>query len=211
MLLGNYSVFNKMPLRFRAGRNVTAEAFATAPSNYQRPGWSCMAWQDGDSAARPEIGFPSGYYDRGWKLPLGLSSSSIKIQYLSGISAKMTLTAISTCAILFPGYIVGSSEIIFSSESSPIALSWISGTTAEAGLTVPGIVNAVWGATAADYVVTGSMGKKLNDAGGSTSPTDIANAVWEKPKSELTGAGTVGKEVVDISKKVDDAQVLSLL
>lgn len=40
------------------------------------------------------------------------------------------------------------------------------------------LANAVWQADAANYVATGSMGKKLNDAGGGSSPADIAAEVW---------------------------------
>jgi hypothetical protein len=49
-----------------------------------------MVWQDGTSIALPEIGYPSGYYGRGFKLPLGKSSSTTKLQFLSGISAVVT-------------------------------------------------------------------------------------------------------------------------
>jgi len=40
------------------------------------------------------------------------------------------------------------------------------------------IAAAVWEALAADFNTAGTMGEKLNSAGGGSSPTDIADAVW---------------------------------
>jgi hypothetical protein len=103
MLLGIYSPFNRLPLRARTGTSTAGASFAFSPGNYDCPGWSHMIWQDKASAASPEIGYPSGYYGRGFKLPLGLSSSSTKLQFLSGMSSLISLAATGTGIRAKPG------------------------------------------------------------------------------------------------------------
>jgi hypothetical protein len=103
MLLGNYSPFNRLPLRARTGTTTAGASFAFSPGNYACPGWSHMIWQDGSNAALPEIGYPSGYYDRAFKMPLGLSSTSTKTQYISGMSALITINGGATGIRAVPG------------------------------------------------------------------------------------------------------------
>ena len=139
MLLGNYSAFNRGPLRFRAGTTTAGASFAFTYGNYNPPGWSHMIWQDGDSAAKPHIGYPSGYYGRGWKMPLGLSSTATKLQFLSGISALisfggsatgiwaklgsgsalLTIIAGGSGGLIVPGE--GSADIVFSAQADILA------------------------------------------------------------------------------------------
>lgn len=103
MLKGNYSPFNRLPISFRTGTTAAGASFAFSPGNYQLSGWSHMIWQDGASAGLPEIGYPSGYYGRGFKLPLGLSSSTTKLQFLSGMSALVSLGGTATGIRAYPG------------------------------------------------------------------------------------------------------------
>lgn len=54
---------------------------------------------------------------------------------------------------------------------------------------------AVWNAVAAALNEPGTMGEKMNSAGGGSSPTDIANAVWEEPSADHEDPDTMGGEI----------------
>jgi hypothetical protein len=96
-------------------------------------------------------------------------------------SASLTISAdVITHAA---GWLVGNGLLEVTGAIIPYAIGWMVGTTEEQGLSVPGIVNAVWGALAESYTQENTMGKKLNDAGGANSPEDIADAVWTYERS----------------------------
>ena len=78
------------------------------------------------------------------------------------------------------GWLAGNGPITIDATLQPYAIGWLEGTTAEAGLTPVGIANAVWSAIAASFNDAGTMGEKMNSAGGGSSPTDIADAVWDE-------------------------------
>ena len=78
------------------------------------------------------------------------------------------------------GWTDGAATITISAGADSRGIGWMEGTTAEAGLTPVGIANAVWSAIAASFNEAGTMGEKLNAAGGGSSPADIADAVWNE-------------------------------
>jgi hypothetical protein len=215
-----------------------------------------MIWQDKDSASRPEIGYPSGYYGRGWKLPLGKSSTTTILQYISGISARILLDAIATGIRAKPGVgsatititangtaglvvtgegnasfaisadanivgwlisvggsanftisadgdtLVGTGQpegnatIDISGTADPSALGWMEGTTNwVTTLTAENIVDALWGAVAANYNDAGTMGQKLNSAAvGGVDYDALGAAVWEASIE----SGLTAEEIVRI-------------
>lgn len=67
----------------------------------------------------------------------------------------------------------------------------------QGALTPDGLAAAVWNTLAADFDTAGTMGEKLNSAGGGSSPSDIADAVWDEVLSGHTTAGTAGKKLKD--------------
>jgi hypothetical protein len=65
------------------------------------------------------------------------------------------------------------------------------------------IAAAVWSTIATSFVSPGTMGRKLNDAGGGSSPLDIADAVWDEASSEHVALGSFGKMVATISASME--------
>lgn len=55
------------------------------------------------------------------------------------------------------------------------------------------LANAVWEALAAAHNNPGTMGEKLNSAGGGSSPGDIADAVWDELASEHSVSGSMAQ------------------
>lgn len=66
------------------------------------------------------------------------------------------------------------------------------------GLTTGNVGQAVWSAIAAANNDPGTMGEKLNNAGGGSSPTDIAQGVWEY----IIESGFEAQEVMRILSSV---------
>jgi hypothetical protein len=56
------------------------------------------------------------------------------------------------------------------------------------------ISDQVWDEVSADHVTPGTTGKKLADAGGGASPSDIATAVWANVVRTLTASGLTTEE-----------------
>lgn len=86
-------------------------------------------------------------------------SGTALIGALAGLSGSSTVTLTPTAAITAIGYLSGIS-------------------TSESEFSEAALARAVWDAVASDYNDSGSMGAKMNAAGGSNSPEDIADAVW---------------------------------
>lgn len=61
--------------------------------------------------------------------------------------------------------------------------------TSQSELSPEALAAAVWNSVAAAYNTAGTMGEKLNSAGGGSSPADIADAVWDEL---LAGHSTSG-------------------
>lgn len=64
------------------------------------------------------------------------------------------------------------------------------------------LAGAVWSAVATEYNISGTMGEKLNSAGGSNSPTDIADAVWNAIKTDYSDTDSMGLLVQEISEEL---------
>jgi hypothetical protein len=58
-------------------------------------------------------------------------------------------------------------------------------------------------APAVDNNEDGTMGEKLNSAGGSNSPTDIADAVWNSIKTDYADPNSLGLLIQEISEELD--------
>lgn len=85
------------------------------------------------------------------------------------------------------GEMSGSADITLGGSATLIGIGTIAGSTEESGLTVPGIVNAVWGAVASEFNESGTMGNKLNTASSGGVDLDaLAAAVWAYLNRTLT-------------------------
>jgi len=62
---------------------------------------------------------------------------------------------------------------------------------------------AVWSAIATENNVLGTMGEKLNSAGGSNSPTDIANAIWDSLRTDYNDPDSMGLLMKEIAAEID--------
>lgn len=96
-------------------------------------------------------------------------------------AAPMEIGAVLNAAAL--GWLVGNGPITLDGSLLPYAVGWMQGTTQETGMTPTGVAAAVWNALAASYNLAGTMGERLNTAGGGSSPEDIADAVWDELQS----------------------------
>lgn len=196
MLLGNYSVLNKSPLRFFGGSTTSVQV--QVRSNFGKSGSARNRFYvDQRTTALSLYSVPEGAYaGKAWLLPQksgaisgqnsvflmfggtgagargkgasGTSSITFSLSGIGGLissasgtcgiaftasgglfaskaasgTANMTLS--STGAIKGVGHTGGSAGVALSSHWTPYALGWLSGTTAESGLTPTGIANAVW-------------------------------------------------------------------
>lgn len=249
MLIGNWSVLQKTPMRFIAGSTVSVEG--QVRSNFNKSGEARnRIYKDGRDAVLSTYARPTGYYPPyTWFIPQisgELSGNRADVFSISGsatgamgvvISGSSTFTldgtAIggliaggvgnATITIDGNGVIVatigapGSAMFTIGAVADPGALGWLAGngpitidgsmisygighmvgTTADLGLTVVGIVNALWGALAAAYNDPGTMGAKLNSASAAGDPWG-ANL----PGTYVSGeAGyIIGKNLVEVSK-----------
>lgn len=131
------------------------------------------------------------------------------IQSTSGISASVAGVLWATAYFGATGYCTAALGALANAIGSIAAGGVISGSiAASAGiaaditpfteLSPESLSSAVWNTKAAAYAESGTMGKKLSDAGGGSSPGDIANAVWEH--NGATADGSKGS-VLDTTKK----------
>jgi hypothetical protein len=103
------------------------------------------------------------------------------IKAIMGASGSALITIAASMATgAAAGHMAGVCLLTIEGVADPVGIGWMAGTTAEAGLTPSGIAAAVWNAVAASFNLSGSMGAKMNAAGGSNSPEDIADAVWNE-------------------------------
>lgn len=65
------------------------------------------------------------------------------------------------------------------------------------------LAGAVWSIPAAEYNASGTMGEKLNSAGGSNSPIDIANEVWNSLRVNYNDPDSMGLLLKEISEELD--------
>jgi hypothetical protein len=65
------------------------------------------------------------------------------------------------------------------------------------------LAGALWSSIAAEYNSPGTMGEKLNSAGGSNSPVDIANAIWNSLRTDYNDPESMGLLVKEISEELD--------
>lgn len=109
-------------------------------------------------------------------ISLSVTGTILSIAAASG-SATVTLTP--TAAIGAQAGIAGQATVTLTPAANISAIGYMSGlSTNETEFSAAALANAVWTATAADYNGTGTMGEKLNAAGGGSSPSDIAQGVW---------------------------------
>lgn len=64
------------------------------------------------------------------------------------------------------------------------------------------IASAVWQSISTMFNAPGTMGRKLNDAGGGSSPSDIAQAVWDALKILAVTPGSFGEHVQTLATSV---------
>lgn len=74
--------------------------------------------------------------------------------------------------------------------------------TSQTELSPEALAAAVWNAVAAEFNAVGTMGEKLNAAGGGANPADIADAVWDEILSGHTVAGSSSQVVKAIKALV---------
>lgn len=74
--------------------------------------------------------------------------------------------------------------------------------TSQTELSPESLAAAVWSAVAAEFNAVGTMGEKLNSAGGGSSPADIADAVWDEILSGHTTSGSSAQIVKAIKALV---------
>jgi len=100
-------------------------------------------------------------------------------------SAGITFDAAGT--LFATGELSASAGITLGGAATLIGIGTIAGSTQEDGLTVPGIVNAVWGAVASEFNEAGTMGNKLNTASsGGVDLGALADAVRTELGVELS-------------------------
>lgn len=100
-------------------------------------------------------------------------------------SATISLSAVATPGAI--GFLEGNSAVNLNGTLVSYAIGHMVGSTEESGLTVSGIVNAVWNAVAANYNDSGSMGARLNSAAsGGVDYEAMAEAVRTELAVELT-------------------------
>lgn len=112
-------------------------------------------------------------------------SGTATIQVNARGSAGNILAASGTAAITIAGRasatqiqnIAGTATLELAGRAEPTLIMWVKGSTADQGLTVDGIVRGLWSAPAAANSIPGSMGEKLNDAGGASNP-------WSTPEGQ---------------------------
>lgn len=100
-------------------------------------------------------------------------------------------------AIWGTGEFSATAGVEIGASATLIGIGTIAGSTEESGLTVPGIVNAVWGAVASEFNEAGTMGNKLNTASSGGVDLDaLAAAVWSYLNRTLTSGATPSAEDV---------------
>lgn len=245
MLLGNYSVLNRNPLRYRGGGTATPEV-NHGPNFFRGGARKNRQYVDQTTAANEQFSLPYGSYppymtllpQRGGDLAarrsgdFGVSPSAtgglgmpgdgnadISITTNTPAGQLVTTVApggapatfgINTNAPLLTASLngTGSSTIGFSVADALLgalggmttnatfgidgaltshAIGIMSGTTAEAGVTVDNVVNGVWNAILTNYPTSGSAGNTLALAGsGGVDYNALATAVWAYATRTLT-------------------------
>lgn len=110
---------------------------------------------------------------------VSLTAPDATIGALAGMSGATNFTITPTALISAIGYMAGLS-------------------TNETEFSAAALANAVWTASASAYNDIGTMGEKLNAAGGGSSPIDIAQGVWEY----IVESGFEAQEVLRILSSV---------
>jgi hypothetical protein len=93
------------------------------------------------------------------------------------MSGTATLTLAGRATATQVQNIAGTATLELAGRAEPTLIMWVKGSTADQGLTVDGIVRGLWGAPASANNLPGSMGEKLNDAGGASNP-------WSTPEGQ---------------------------
>ena len=177
-----------------------------------RPSWSAVSLRmtfDNDYAS-----FPVGYYQNGIVLPMKYGGIACTIRCGGSLAASIAATAsIGTTlsgagSLSVYGYkgLNGAVSVFGSCSFTPgiAARANISCTvTIGAQPSAFDIAQAIWNATATQYNVAGSMGQKLNAAGGSADP--LTNDV---PGSYAPG--TAGEAIGKIKNNLTLTQFLAL-
>ena len=122
---------------------------------------------------------------------------------IAPLSAAITAGASFTATIQALGNAVAAITAGATLTGTPKAIGHMSATiTSETELSPSALAAAVWNAVAADFNSGGTMGEKLNAAGGGSSPADIADAVWDEILSGHTDAGSSAQIVKAIKALV---------
>jgi hypothetical protein len=98
------------------------------------------------------------------------------VSIVATASGTASITVTGRGAIGINAGLSGTAAITVNGRAEVTLLEWIKGTTVEE-MSAEGIAQALWNSLAERYTTQGTMGRKLNDAGGGSSPIDIAAAV----------------------------------
>jgi hypothetical protein len=103
------------------------------------------------------------------------TSGTIGGAVLAQGSTSMSLST--SGAISAGAHLAGATSMLLSTSASVIGIAYLVGEEEGGDLTPDAIATAVWAAVAAANNTAGTMGEKLNDAGGAADPWDDARAL----------------------------------
>lgn len=220
---GIRSVFPKIMKNFSEGQHTigTDTEKSSVPNGYRHPGAWVMPVKGGGLSSRNESFItitPTATIIEGRPI----SGSSLMTIYstaigelIAGAVGSVTITISASGDVLATlgtsgnalihisatsgaqadGFLGGDSVINFSGDLISYGIGHMVGTTEESGLSVAGIVNAVWSALASDNNESGSMGELLNNSGAGANPwtTDIEGGLTALEAMRLIVAAVAGK------------------
>lgn len=217
MLLGNYSVLNKSPLRFFAGSTTSPET--QVPSMFMKSGTRRnRLYKDQDTTALKSYGLPEGAYPSvSFFLPQ--VSGNLSAHYTADVSTTasgygaMGVAAVGSVSVVVTvadadGQLIssgtGSVNIVVTVGNALLTASLNGTGSANATVTTN---NPLLGALASIIAsslssVSGSLtpyaiGQMIgsNLTGGALTETSIASAVWSSTASSYNSAGTMGEKL----------------
>lgn len=144
----------------------------------------------------------------------GISTNNPLLTASLGGDGTATFGFTTTATLLADGYAVGTATFGLTADWVAYAIGIMEGTTAESGVTVDNVVAGVWGAIAADFDETGTMGEKLNDAGSASNPwteviesgftaAEILRIMASVLAGRVSGAGTGTETFLGIDDTTD--------
>jgi hypothetical protein len=135
----------------------------------------------------------------------GVGTAGISIGASGDISAIVAAVGDATISISAEavtgaiGWLQGEATMSIDGSLESYGIGWMVGSTAESGLSVPGIVNGVWGALQSQINAPGTAGAALMSAGSAGDPW-----ITELPGSyqEGTAGAIVGRYMADVWRRL---------